>query len=431
MKHKLWIVAKEVYRKNVQTWAFVFMVLSPILMFLISGGIGYFIGQDAVNSTQGTVAIIGLTPEQKQHLTQSDSRNVYQFLANQEEAEQALLDKTIDGYAVVEHVDNQSAVTYYREKTAKDIELSELTSSLADYQTQQQLTKLGISEEQLQQTLNQNVPIQTVHIAHTENGWTQEVEDGLAKGIKIGAAALVAFLVFIFTLNYATIIAQEVATEKGSRIMEIVLSSVSSTTHFLGKMLGIFLVVLTQFAIYLVVFGVFYIAFGRFDIGLDDGVKATIFQAFEEVKPTLGIALLYALIGMLTYIMLAGFVGTLVSRTEDAQKVIAPLTFISIPAIYIAQYSFISSNNIVVKLGSHFPLWTPFIMPFRMAQGTVSTFEIVLSFGISIIFMIMCLILALLFYKSNVLVYSDKGAINTLKQSYRLWKQERETNVQQ
>lgn len=49
-----------------------------------------------------------------------------------------------------------------------------------------------------------------------------------------------------------SILAQEIATEKGSRIMEILLSSVSATTQFFGKLAGIFALLLTQLAIYLV-----------------------------------------------------------------------------------------------------------------------------------------------------------------------------------
>lgn len=45
---KLWTIIKEVYRKNVKSGAFILMILSPILMFLIYGGITYFIAKDSI-----------------------------------------------------------------------------------------------------------------------------------------------------------------------------------------------------------------------------------------------------------------------------------------------------------------------------------------------------------------------------------------------
>ncbi|CAR89858.1 Putative protein without homology [Lacticaseibacillus rhamnosus Lc 705] len=67
-----------------------------------------------------------------------------------------------------------------------------------------------------------------------------------------GVAVVSMVLILMVTMVYGSILAQEIATEKGSRIMEILLSSVSATTQFFGKLAGIFALLLTQLAIYLV-----------------------------------------------------------------------------------------------------------------------------------------------------------------------------------
>ena len=68
----------------------------------------------------------------------------------------------------------------------------------------------------------------------------------LAMGITI--------LLFVFISSYSSIIAQEIASEKGTRIMEVILSSTKAQTHFYGKLTGVILVALTQIFIYGVAF---------------------------------------------------------------------------------------------------------------------------------------------------------------------------------
>ena len=56
--NKAWIVIKEVYRKNVLSWSFFFMVISPILMIGLFGGFGYLIAQDQMSSSVGEIAVV-------------------------------------------------------------------------------------------------------------------------------------------------------------------------------------------------------------------------------------------------------------------------------------------------------------------------------------------------------------------------------------
>ena len=88
-------------------------------------------------------------------------------------------------------------------------------------------------------------------------------------------------------------------------------------------------------------------------------------------------------------------------------------------------YALASTNNAIVKIGSLVPFFTPFVMPFRVAAETVTSTEILLSIVITIVFMVICLWVSAIFYKSNVLVTSDKGLFATLKRSYQLLKSER------
>ena len=63
---------------------------------------------------------------------------------------------------------------------------------------------------------------------------------------------IVIMAVYMILISYSSITAQEIASEKGTKIMEIIFSSTTAAKYFLGKILGIFGVIVTQLIIYIV-----------------------------------------------------------------------------------------------------------------------------------------------------------------------------------
>ena len=427
MNNKLWIIIKEVYRKNVLSWSFFFMVMGPILMAAVIGGIGYLIAQDKMESSVGEVGIVNANPQIQEMIKTSAPENQYQFDMDEVSAKEALLNDDIEGYLVIKEENNQLTPTYYRKPTSKDIALNPITQGLSQYQMLEMSKEMGLSQEEVTALNNNKVNISTIKLAETDSGdFKEENADDPINFIKTGVAYVVSFLVFMFIMNYMGIISQEIAAEKGSRIMEIILSSVSATTHFFGKMIGIGFVILTQIACYIVIYFIgktviqqwdLFNQFGDIDLG---GI-------FSQSSEIIWLGLVYALLGILIYTSLAAFLGSLVSKTEDVQKVLAPITLLGVAGFYIGMYALNSTNNPVVQIGSQVPFFTPFVMPFRIAAGTVSQTEIWVSILLGITFMVISLVVSAMFYKSNVLVYSEKGIIATLKRSFKLWKSERES----
>ena len=422
----MWIVIKEVYRKNVLSWSFFFMVMGPILMVAVVGAVIFFIGQDQSTSSYGEIAVVNSTPQIQEVIQQSDQQNEIQFDLDQAEAAQQLNEDGIEGYLVIDSSEETLSANFYRKTTSKDINLSNIQQGLNAYYLNETAENMGLSSEQLTQIQATQIGFETINIQLEESGETTETSaSDPTVFVRQGVAYAVSFIVFIFIKNYVGIISQEIAAEKGSRIMEIILSSISATKHFFGKMIGIGLVILTQIAAYVVLFFIFRLVLQQFDIfGFLDDIDIGYYMSNSGNVLFLG--LVYSLIGILIYTSIAGFLGSLVSRTEDVSKMITPIIFTALAGFYIGMYAMTSTNNPIVRIGSQFPLFTPFVMPFRIAAETVSNPEIVLSIIISIIFMVLCLWFSAVFYKSNVLIYSDKGLINTFKRSFALWKSEKE-----
>ncbi|OFU48355.1 MULTISPECIES: ABC transporter permease [Aerococcus] len=427
---RLAIIIEEVYKKNVFSWSFVMLLLSPILMVAVVAIIATIIGSATASDSIGTVAIVGVSDQTGKAIANQDNgQNQLIFDQDTAQAEAALANEEIDGYLKVDESDPENIqADFYRSNTGKNISTDGFQNVLEDIQLSNRSESLGLLEEEASYLLDSSVPLhnQTVNL---EAGTTESSQD-LQSMFRTGVAYVVSFIVFMFVMNYISIISQEIAVEKGSRIMEIVLSSISSNTHFMGKMIGISLVLLTQVAFYAILLGIAFITLMR--TPLPPEIQS--FLGNESILTLLGSSSsvlmwsgLLAFLGIITYSVLGAFLGSLVSNVQDVNKMVTPIILLSIVGFYIGMFGLGFSNNILVRVGSQIPFFTPFVMPFRIATETVSTTELVLSVIISLLFSILCLWLSANFYRSNVLTYSDKGLFGTLKQSYNLRQNEKKS----
>ncbi|AEB29316.1 Na+ exporter [Carnobacterium sp. 17-4] len=408
----------DVYKKNIKSFGFLTMVLSPIVMLLIIGGIIYFISQ----SENDIPEIAVLTSDQEiQTLlaTQENQFTINSEITTKEAAEKAMEQEELDGYLEI-NSDNQLVSANYVDTSGSDtLDTAVLTGLLTSIQLNRKATEYGLTQQEAMELMSPaNLTTETIRFE--DGGITSQ--DSTAETIKMWSSYVVGIAIFIFIMNYASIIGTEIASEKGTRIMEIILSSVSSTTHFFGKLVGILLVCLTQIIIYVVLALVAYpfiknITFiQEFFEGIDMG---------SLLSNLLGTTLIYFVLGIILYAGLAAFFGSLVTKIEDVSKAVTPLVFLALIGFYGGLFAFASPNQLIVKIGSQIPLFTPFIMPFRVASETVSTTGIVISIIVMVLFTIICTLLSLVMYRSNVLVYSDAGMMKTMKTSFSILKNER------
>lgn len=442
---KMWLVAKEVYRKNVKSWAFFWMIFGPILMMAVIAAIAFFVMRDQSTSSVGNVGVVTEDVRVQQVIEELEDDNVYHFDLSEDQAEAQLADGTLDGYLLAGVEEDIVQAKFYRKNSGKDISVRGMAQALSEVQMAIKVENLDIDQTAVQDLLNAAVHVETIKVKTDQEGQTTEVSaDDPLNFIKTGVAYVVCFVIFIFIMNYISIVSQEIAAEKGSRIMEIILSSITPSAHFLGKLLGVGLVILTQLVIYLVLgLIIAYLALlyfrGQLFGGSDQlasleaglGMQLTwenLRPFFTQIKPVLYYGLLYAVLGISIYSILAAFLGSLVSKVEDVNKMVTPITLIGVAGFYLAMYALNAPNSPVVKIGSFIPFFTPFVMPFRVANDSVMSNEIWLSVAIVLVFLVLSIWLSVAFYKSNVLVYSEKGLIGTFKQSISIWRNERQAN---
>lgn len=204
--------------------------------------------------------------------------------------------------------------------------------------------------------------------------------------------------------------------------MEIILSSASATNHFFGKLTGVMLVLLTQVGIYALVGGAAYLYFRDSDFVQSIIGGIDLLSIFREL---MGFTLIFFIVGVLMYVVLAAFFGSLATKMEDVNKAVTPIIFLALTGFYVGIFAFSAPDNLFVAVFSYIPLFTPFVMPFRIAADTVTTLGVWLSIAGTVIFAVLISVISLAFYRSNVLIYSDTNLLGTIKRSWNIMKSNR------
>lgn len=223
------------------------------------------------------------------------------------------------------------------------------------------------------------------------------------------ASALVYVLLFLmyFTIAiYGGMIVTEIANEKSSRVMELLISAASPIQHMLAKILSIATVSIVQLSILV---GVGYYSAQNsslFDqLSLDSLSVRTIVYLF-----------VFFLLGYFLYATLLAALGSLVSRVEDAQQVTLPVILLIVAAFMISMFSLNAPTNQAVVVLSFVPFFTPMVMFLRVMLTDVPVWQVSISLILMLISISLALFVGTKFYRGGVLFYGS----NPVKQLRRI-----------
>jgi ABC-2 type transport system permease protein len=414
---KFWIIAKDVYFKNIKSFSFLTMIIAPFLLI----GVIYLAGSLASGFSEDSQ--IGIVTEDKQlaqQLEQSKNDSFsFKAIKSEKVAQKQLEDEKIEGYMVVKSDSGQLNAELFSEHalgTTEEMTIAQLLNQLQSYQN---ATQMQLSPEQVA-ALNQPAVFNKTKVSFDQNGKMESGEDN--SGIQMLLSSAISILLFVIITSYSSIIAQEIASEKGTRIMEVILSSTKAQTHFYGKLVGVIAVAITQFVIYGLTFVIGYSQLKNLTI-VKDFMNGLSLQ--DVFGPMLIFTLLFFILGILVYAVLAALCGSLVSKAEDTAKAVQPILYVGLIGYFIGITIGASDpQNIVVKVTSFVPLISSYIMPVRLATETASNMEAAISLAITAVFGIALTLFSAKLYKSNVLVYNEGGVWKSLKQSISILRNE-------
>lgn len=411
--NKLWVVALETYKKHVKTVTFLIMLLAPFVMVAFSLGFGYFANN---MSKTNEIAVISENAAIKEGVIAQGKKD-FKFdkkINSEKEAEKALKDEKIDGFLVVKQEGDQISGRYTSKKSLGTDDQQRFTQYLNGLQLAANTEALKLKPEEVQ-TLMKSAKVSDRQVEFKDD---KMVDNNTNKFVLSMVGFLIVFVMYMIVLNYASITAQEVASEKGTRIMEVILSSTSAAKHYYGKIIGISLVILTQVAVYAVT-GVVGYVFAKDTDMVQDMLKNI--PLGELLKGLLGYNLLFLLFGVLLYTILSAFMGSLVTRSEDAPKAVTPVTFlVLIAAMPVMMLSLSQPDHVLIKITSYIPFFSSFSMPVRIANDSVQQWEILASLGLLALSCVILLKVSAAIYKSTVLIYSDKSMGQVFKEAVNL-----------
>ena len=225
------------------------------------------------------------------------------------------------------------------------------------------------------------------------------------------------FALYMVILLYGQMVAMSVATEKSSRAMELLITSAKPINMMFGKVLAACMAGLVQlvaiFGSALVFYNVNKSYWG------DNGIIDSIFN----IPPELFVYMLvFFLLGFLIYAFLYGAISSTVSKLEDINTAVQPVTFLFIIGFMVVMFSMSSGSvdNILMQICSYIPFTSPMSMFTRIAMSTVPWYEIAISIAILVGSTVGIGVLSAKIYRVGVLMYGTTPKISNIIKA--VWK---------
>ena len=372
------------------------MVISPFLFLALSVGIGYLQGSSMVKNSK--IAVVTTVPSVEEGLKGTNGINF--DYKDETSAQAAIKDEKIKGYLTIDQEDSVLKAVYHGETSLESGIKLAVTNKLNELQYQLNRSAANLSQEQ-EKRLSQTVD------------FTEKIDESKEnkKIVQTIAAAGLGFFLYMILITYASVTAQEVASEKGTKIMEVVFSSIRASHYFYARMLALLLVILTHIGIYVVGGLAAILLFKDIPILAQSGILNHLGEAFSLNT------LLFVLVSLFMYVVLAAFLGSMVSRPEDSGKALSPLMILIIAGFVGVTSLGAAGDNLVLKIGSYIPFISTFFMPFRAINGYASGLEAWISLAITVAFAVTATVFIGRMYASLVLQTDDLGIWKTFKRA--------------
>ena len=262
-------------------------------------------------------------------------------------------------------------------------------------------------------------------------------------GIFMIVSMVLGMLIYIFVAMFSGMVMGSVIEEKSSRVVEVLVSSVKSIDLMFGKIIGVALVALTQFALWIVltfaIVGIGGAAFGPkllqkmqgsnameqtaqmatmgTGFHMEDAIAMMEDSSLKTILTTLGnihwgqlilAFLVYFVLGYLLYSSLFAAVGSAVENESDSQQLQLPITIPLVIGFFIALMAMRNPYSQVVWWGSMIPFTSPIVMLARIPYG-VPGWELILSIAILIATFALCAWASAKIYRAGILIFGKKS----------------------
>jgi len=398
---KIGIVIGREYLTRVRKKSFIFLtLLMPVLIVVMIVGIFFL---SSIKDKQAKVIVVD--DETGEYFPVLKNTGQYSFIEakgfgdfrkNSDEAVYATLLITDD------LLKNPGAITLYSYKQVVNSAETAITSQLNEYLSNKKLDSYQIPDlRRIIKDSKVNLKIKTIKT----DASGKEIQTSAEFTSSIGLVFTTLIYMFIFV--YGAMVMQGVMEEKTNRIVEVIVSSVKPFDLMMGKIIGIGLVGLTQFAIWAIV--VFGVGFSGLFFSGEQGMfqKVSVLFGAVNLVEICFYFILFFIGGYLIYASLFASVGAMVNSQEDTQQYMMPITVPVLFALYAGIFSAQNPDGPLAFWASLVPFTSPIVMMVRVPFG-VPWWQMILSVTLLILTVILIVKLAAKIYRVGILMYGKK-----------------------
>jgi len=348
-----------------------------------------------------------LSSEQFQHIEfviateQSREEVIKTAASNSPETLAAIITAKEAGYEIEIVVPANSTIT---KKQAKAL----LNPMSSGFETNK-LMQVGLSVEQLTMVLKPQVT------SFAEIG---ESTSGIAFAIKMIAPMLFGLMLYLMLILYGQTIMKSVSTEKTSRLMETLLTSIHPYALIAGKILAITSMAIVQFVTWVVAAVVGLYGGNAVAHAIYPEYENTVVTIINFLKDNIGetaltlpaviLAIVFFCVGFLFYCVIAGLAGCMVTKPEDTASTQMLFMFPIMISFLVCYFSPLVGNETLQTATRYIPFTAPFSVPVDLITGTIGLAEGIISIVLLSIFTLLLIMLSARIYKGLVLYNGQK-----------------------
>ncbi len=258
------------------------------------------------------------------------------------------------------------------------------------------LMNSGLSAEEAEEVMTFNVEYETETL-------------GVDQAQNFFYTYIMIFALYMVIVLYGQLVATNVASEKSSRAMEVLVTSAKPTSMMFGKVLASCTAGFLQLA---VVFG---FAFFSFNLNKSYWDEMGTISAFFDVPASLLVYMLvFFVLGFLIYAFMFAAISSTASKVEDINTSTMPITLMFVVAFLVVFYGFNNVDGMLMKVVSYIPFTSPMAMFTRIAMSEVPWYEIAVSIAILVGSVIGIGVLAAKIYRMGVLLYGTQPKLSEI-----------------
>lgn len=415
---EFWIVFKQAFTSKAKSKSFIITTVLMIAAIFLLANISKIIDtvQDVTGSgdSQNALQVIDSSGEivDRLQLQLADDISIEATDESEKNLEDKVSSGEIDSFLSLS-VDEEGIIhAKYTTMSMMDFSFPmRIQDALQSIQTEMKAEELSLSSAQVQ-TLFSPIQFDQKNVSPSAKS---EEELNQARVL----VYVLMFVIYMAVIMYASMIAMDVANEKSSRVMEILISSISPVKHMFAKVLGIGSLGILQIIIYGVTG---YIALKTSATEVPGGFSD--FFSMKDVSiSTLVYAAVFFVLGYFLYATLAALLGSLVSRAEDVQQMIMPMTMLIVVAFIISATGLGNPELGYVTYASYFPFFAPLVMFLRVGMLDLPMWEPLLSIAIMLLTIFVLGWFGARVYRGGVLMYGPSRSLKDIKKAIQLGKE--------